>query len=72
MFQLFWSRFIDDKWDGEKHCWIDGTGFGVSDFRKLSKLWIENGANVIGGCCKTTPQTISAIRGVVDKIDSKL
>jgi len=26
------------------------------------KKWRENGANIIGGCCRTTPDTISSIR----------
>lgn len=30
------------------------------------KLWIEAGANIIGGCCGTTPEHIRAIRNAVD------
>jgi 5-methyltetrahydrofolate--homocysteine methyltransferase len=30
------------------------------------KLWIDSGANIIGGCCGTTPEHIRAIRNAVD------
>ncbi len=36
---------------------------------ELTPQLIEAGANIIGGCCGTSPEHISAIRKVIDKIN---
>ena len=32
------------------------------DFAEYAKIWYEAGARIIGGCCRTTPQTIAAVK----------
>jgi 5-methyltetrahydrofolate--homocysteine methyltransferase len=39
--------------------------------RNLIPKIIEAGANIIGGCCGTTPDHIKVIREVVDEFNSK-
>ncbi len=49
-----------EGWDAEHRCWTgtsDAAGFGV-----LARDWVEAGAQIIGGCCRTGPEHIRAIR----------
>ena len=39
------------------------------DMGEQAKLWIEAGANVIGGCCGTSPAHLKAIASNVKKVD---
>lgn len=38
----------------------------IGQYLKYSKKWVDLGAKVIGGCCGTTPEYISAIRKLID------
>jgi homocysteine S-methyltransferase len=49
-----------ELWDAEERRWIAGEGAG--DFSESAPRWRERGARLIGGCCRTTPDTIRAIR----------
>jgi homocysteine S-methyltransferase len=49
-----------EGWDAEHRCWTgtsDAAGFG-----SLAREWTEAGAQIIGGCCRTGPEHIRAIR----------
>jgi homocysteine S-methyltransferase len=49
-----------EGWDAEHRCWTgtsDAAGFG-----SLALEWAEAGAQIIGGCCRTGPEHIRAIR----------
>ena len=49
-----------EGWDAEHRCWTgtsDAAGFGA-----LAREWAEAGAQIIGGCCRTGPEHIRAIR----------
>jgi homocysteine S-methyltransferase len=45
----------------EAGCW---TG-DADDLSGLVQEWVERGARIIGGCCRTTPEQIEALRGRV-------
>ena len=64
-----------EKWDGEK--WVEGTGctcpdeFADTIFSCISQIYTlcrQHDDNtkmipiIVGGCCRTTPETIRAIR----------
>jgi len=49
-----------EQWDGERRHWIPGAG--PFDLGAAAPRWLERGARLIGGCCRTTPETIRAIR----------
>lgn len=49
-----------ETWDAAHHCWLEG-GVPV-DFSQLARRWFMAGARLIGGCCRTRPTDIRAIR----------
>ena len=49
-----------EGWDAEHRCWTgtsDAAGFG-----SLAREWAAAGAQIIGGCCRTGPEHVRAIR----------
>lgn len=48
-----------ERWDARTHCWLPGSG--VADFAIAAQRWVAAGAQLIGGCCRTTPADIAAI-----------
>jgi homocysteine S-methyltransferase len=49
-----------EGWDARNRRWISG---GVKlNFGALARRWYDAGARLIGGCCRTAPQTIQSIR----------
>jgi homocysteine S-methyltransferase len=49
-----------EGWDAKNHCWT-GTS-SAADFGHLAREWAAAGAQAIGGCCRTGPEHIRAIR----------
>ncbi len=49
-----------EQWDGTQHCWLPGTG--DANFAQATVRWYEAGARLIGGCCRTGPEEIGAIK----------
>lgn len=59
-----------EGWDAEHRCWTgtsDAVGFG-----SLAREWAEAGAQIIGGCCRTGPEHIRAIRESLSAISSSV
>ncbi|KAL3679684.1 hypothetical protein R1sor_022640 [Riccia sorocarpa] len=54
-----------EEWDAEKKEWISSTGATDDDFVNYIDAWRRAGANLIGGCCQTTPGTVRAIAGAL-------
>lgn len=48
-----------ESWDAAQHCW-KGTN-DAPDWSVAVRRWHRAGARVIGGCCRTTPETIRQI-----------
>ncbi|XP_012479497.1 homocysteine S-methyltransferase 1 [Gossypium raimondii] len=48
-------------WDGRAKKWLPSMCFGDEEFELCAPRWRNQGAKVIGGCCRTTPSTIRAI-----------
>lgn len=49
-----------EGWDPDHRCWTgasDAAGFGT-----LAREWANAGAQIIGGCCRTGPEHVCAIR----------
>lgn len=52
-----------ETWDGRAKKWEAGSGVSEPEaFAALAERWVAAGARVIGGCCRTTPATIAALR----------
>ncbi|GAB2294766.1 Catalyzes methyl transfer from S-methylmethionine (SMM) to adenosyl-L-homocysteine (AdoMet) [Dionaea muscipula] len=50
-----------ETYDGFRKDWVKSTELGEEDFVSYVERWLEAGASLIGGCCRTTPKTIKAI-----------
>ncbi|PDW01684.1 homocysteine S-methyltransferase [Candidatus Viridilinea mediisalina] len=53
----------DSTWSGEASC---------SDFAAQARTWYAAGAQLIGGCCRTTPQHIASLRQLFQIVDFRL
>ncbi|KAF3796071.1 Homocysteine S-methyltransferase 2 [Nymphaea thermarum] len=56
-----------EMYDAEKKQWVESTGVSDDDFVPYVCNWREAGASLIGGCCRTTPNTIRAICRALNK-----
>ncbi|KAK1267535.1 Homocysteine S-methyltransferase 2 [Acorus gramineus] len=50
-----------ETYDADRKEWVESTGVPDEDFVPYVSKWREAGASLIGGCCRTTPNTIRAI-----------
>jgi homocysteine S-methyltransferase len=53
-----------ELWDAASRCW-HGTS-SVAEFAERARGWYFAGAHAVGGCCRTTPIHIRAIREALD------
>ena len=51
-----------EQYDPMKKEWIGGTGSDAAAFAEAAAGWHACGARVIGGCCRTSPDCIAALR----------
>ena len=52
---------MDDEGEERMSCQV-ARNDGLADFCKLSDSWRANGAAMIGGCCRTSVDTIRLLR----------
>ncbi|XP_009587401.1 homocysteine S-methyltransferase 2 isoform X1 [Nicotiana tomentosiformis] len=50
-----------ESYDGDRKEWVRNTGIADEDFVPYVNKWCEAGASLVGGCCRTTPNTIREI-----------
>ncbi len=48
-----------DAWDAKNKCWVENKLEDSSEPQWLD--WLEKGAKIIGGCCRTTPSAIKRL-----------
>jgi homocysteine S-methyltransferase len=54
-----------EGWDAQARCWT-----GVSDpkaYGEKAREWLNAGAQIIGGCCRTRPAHIREVTSVTTK-----
>ena len=52
-----------EGWDAEHRCWTNAPGSSdLADFGDLAARWFRAGASIVGGCCRTTPEHVRAVR----------
>ncbi|CAA0823068.1 Homocysteine S-methyltransferase 3 [Striga hermonthica] len=56
-----------ETYDGNTKEWMPSMSASDVDFVSYVGKWREAGASLIGGCCRTTPNTIAAISKVLSK-----
>eukprot|EP01038_Epipyxis_sp_PR26KG_P005628 gene5628-7772_t len=49
-------------WNDESKSYVEESGFSDDQFAECAKCWLDAGARIIGGCCCTTPLTISKVK----------
>jgi homocysteine S-methyltransferase len=60
-----------ERWDAARRAWAD-TGEGTRfDPAASVPAWWNAGARAIGGCCRTTPATVSAIASALDALRAR-
>ncbi|KAL2556791.1 Homocysteine S-methyltransferase 2 [Forsythia ovata] len=59
-----------ESYDADRKEWVQNTGVSDTDFVSYVNKWCEVGASLVGGCCRTTPNTIRAIYGTLSSRSS--
>lgn len=55
-----------EAWDAARRCWVVGDSAEWDTvFAGQVQAWQRLGARLIGGCCRTTPETIRGVRAAV-------
>jgi homocysteine S-methyltransferase len=58
-----------EGWDAARRCWIAEPGMGdVAGFGAQAREWFAAGAQMVGGCCRTRPAHIGAVRAAADAV----
>ncbi|GAA0182475.1 hypothetical protein LIER_30382 [Lithospermum erythrorhizon] len=57
-----------ENYDADRKEWVQNTGVPDEDFVSYVHNWCEAGAALVGGCCRTTPNTI---RGIYETLRGK-
>lgn len=50
-----------EGWDAERRCWLTASR-SPEGFGNLPSSWQKAGAKIIGGCCRTRPEDVKALR----------
>lgn len=53
-----------EQWDAERKCWHGQAS--PARFAAQARRWHQAGARLIGGCCRTGPAYIAALRAALD------
>jgi homocysteine S-methyltransferase len=56
-----------ELWDGVRHAWAAG-GTPERPLEEQAPQWYRLGARILGGCCRTTPDTIAALRRRLEEV----
>jgi homocysteine S-methyltransferase len=55
-----------ERWDAARRSWLAGPD--AIDFAAAAGAWVQAGARLVGGCCRTTPADIGAIAEAVQGV----
>ncbi|KAJ0093946.1 hypothetical protein Patl1_25324 [Pistacia atlantica] len=61
-----------ETYDAVLKQWVESTGVRDEDFVSYIGKWLDAGASLFGGCCRTTPDTIKAISRVLSNKNTTL
>jgi homocysteine S-methyltransferase len=56
-----------ESWDARSQSWFPGES--SAPIEELAPEWRRLGAQLIGGCCRTTPETIRRVRALLSRQD---
>lgn len=49
-----------EKWDANNNCWLPGQE--KAHWTTQVEEWVEAGAQIVGGCCRTSPEDIARLK----------
>jgi homocysteine S-methyltransferase len=52
-----------EAWNAENRCWTGSAD--VAGYAAMAERWFAAGAQLVGGCCRTGPEHVRAVAGVV-------
>ncbi len=55
-----------EEWDVQSRAWVSDTAVPDDRFACSCRAWRAAGARLLGGCCRTTPETIAGIRAALE------
>ncbi|KAJ0034540.1 hypothetical protein Pint_24773 [Pistacia integerrima] len=61
-----------ETYDAVLKQWVESTGVRDEEFVSSIGKWLDAGASLFGGCCRTTPDTIKAISRVLSNKNTTL
>ncbi|XP_059649466.1 homocysteine S-methyltransferase 2-like [Cornus florida] len=61
-----------ETYNADRKEWVQTTGVADEDFVSYVGKWFDAGASLVGGCCRTTPNTIRAISKVLSSRSSTI
>ena len=50
-----------EGWDATTDGWLGDPDLQPQEFGAAAAGWVRAGASMVGGCCRTTPEHITAI-----------
>lgn len=51
-----------ELWNAQERSWDNGDADRANDIARLSREWVQLGARLLGGCCRTTPELVTELR----------
>merc|ERR1712129_232107 len=54
-----------EEWDAVNKKWNENTTMTDEQYAEYAVNWYKSGANIIGGCCRTTPDTIKTLKQTI-------
>jgi len=61
-----------EEWCGQAHVWKEGTATADERFVELARSWVDRGADCVGGCCRTSPETMRLLAAAMDEASCQL
>lgn len=58
---------LGETWDASDRDWKSNSGINIKEYSNYVNRWIDAGARIIGGCCRTTPEYISAVNEIINQ-----
>eukprot|EP00798_Chlamydomonas_sp_ICE-L_P014682 gene14682-20719_t len=51
-----------EEWDYDGRCWKTDVALDLTAYAAAAKRWVKSGVRMVGGCCRTTPEHVLALR----------
>jgi len=55
-----------EEWENCSHTWKEASGTSDEKFAEMCQKWLSSGVQLLGGCCRTGPETIRLVRHAIE------